>query len=326
MQPMQQFWGAGLRYWRTSSGTQRALFVGGTALLLSMLFHGVVLLLSGGPLNGPVSFRKAITFAESLGLLCWSFAWMLPFFRLGRWRERLAGGFVLGFALGEAVIFAAQVWRGVPSHYNFSSDLDALLFLATGVGAGSFTLLCLLLLPLTGRIRVPSYRLAIRAGLLLYMFGAAVGVLMIFNSGGVWQGVSEMRLAFENSDGRYTGKPENAVGGSLVLLHALGVHGLQIVPLAAWLLGYSALSERARLALTGAVASLSLALFCAFAAPVFAALPLRAFAPLHVAAIAIIGFALLACYGIVAYQAWRGLLSPGNETVQPIPGYDTPVV
>lgn len=71
----------GLRYWSQATFAQQVLFVAGSALFVSMLVHGLLLVATGG------SLRKATTFAESGWLLTWSIGWLLPLVPLSR-RER----------------------------------------------------------------------------------------------------------------------------------------------------------------------------------------------------------------------------------------------
>jgi hypothetical protein len=296
-------------YWRASSLPQRALYISGTLLFLSMLLHGLVLVASGGPLNGPVSFRKAITFAEALGLACWSVAWLLGYYRFGPVGSWIVAGWVSFFALMETAIFTVQVWRGVPSHYNFTTLLDTIIYIGSGVGAVIYTVLLAYLLLRSGRLRAtaaPSIRLAIRAGLLMTIIGSAVGVLMGANVGGVWEGLG--RLAsdpYSNPMGRYIGQAEDARGGNLVLLHALGVHGLQLIPLAAWLLLYTPWAEGRRYGLTATVAGLNFAILAAFAVPVFQAIPLRDASSALFGLIGALIAGLLASYAIIGYSVVR---------------------
>jgi hypothetical protein len=194
----------------------------------------------------------------------------------------------------------------VPSHYNFSSPLDTAIFVGSGIGAIIYTLLIGYLLLRSGRLRqtaAPSIRLAIRAGLLMTLFGSAAGVLMGMNVGGTWQSWSRLvAMPYENPIGRYVGQAEGTLGGNLVLLHALGVHGLQLIPLAAWLLSYSRWQETQRYALTALVAGLNFALLAACAIPVFQAIPLRALSPTMLSVIGALILALLASYAIIGYS------------------------
>jgi hypothetical protein len=268
-----------LRYWSQSTTAQKLLFATGSALFGSMLIHGLLLILSGGSLEGPASLRKAITFAETGWLLCWSVGWLLPLLPLRRWERWLIVGGTLQFGVVETFLMSLQVWRGVPSHYNFSTPFDTAVFFSTGVGALIIVVAIVVLLRASLRPSslAPSLRLSIQAGSLIMLIGFVTGALMILNFGGVWQG-SEHFLAMlsHNPTGRYNGPPAGVVGGDLVVLHALGVHGLQVVPLPAWLLTYTLLDERRRYRLVALVTISYLALIALLAVHAFRGLPLTA--------------------------------------------------
>lgn len=309
-----------LAYWRNATRAQQALFIAGTLLLGSMVFHGVALVASGGSIHGPVSFRKAMTFAETLGLTCWVIGWMLPLFAFGRRTTWLVTGFVLLFTLGEAFLMSMQVWRGVPSHYNFTTPFNMAVFYATGVGAVGFTVLAAALLVLSFRRHnaPPSVMLAIRTGLMITLFGSATGVLMSVNAGPIWEGIAAIMQRFSTSPiGRYIGQPEGTVGGNIVLLHALGVHGLQLLPLVGWLLGYSQLAERQRVCLVAATALSWAALLALLTVQAFRGLPLTSIAPLTGALLALAAAATLICYLIAGRAALQGM--PGASPTSAVP-------
>lgn len=120
-------------YWEQAESYQRFLYAAGTLLVLSAVFHAVVLVATGGTLEGDVSWRKPILFGESFGLTCISIAWFLTFLPKRAWL-----GWSLAVALGlansgEVVWVSLQQWRGVASHFNNSSAFDSLAFGAAGV-------------------------------------------------------------------------------------------------------------------------------------------------------------------------------------------------
>jgi hypothetical protein len=112
----------------------RILWITGTVLLVTMVVHVVALVVTGGPLTGPVSLRKPATFAETGWLLAWSVAVVLPVLRMRAWQEHVVGASVALFGIGETAIMAVQAWRGVPSHYNFTTPLDAALMRGGAAG------------------------------------------------------------------------------------------------------------------------------------------------------------------------------------------------
>ena len=310
-----QLYQSALVYWHKSSLAQQALFVSGTLLFVLMIVHGAALVVTGGSINGPVSFRKAITFSETLGLTCWAVAWMLPIFSLRRVARGLLTGFVMLFTLGEAVLMSMQVWRGVPSHYNFTTLFDMTVYYATGVGAAGFTALALVLLVLSFRQpqATPSVLLAVRAGLVITLFGSAIGVLMSINSGPVWQGFAAIAQRYEQPPfGQYIGQPEGTTGGNLVLLHAFGVHGLQLLPLVAWMLGYSTLVERTRTGLVAATTISFGALLTVLSVQTFRSLPPFALDPTTGALLMASASAVAVCYAATGWYTLHGLVAARN--------------
>ncbi len=121
------------RYWTEAEGYQKFAYIIGAFLILSAVFHAGVLVVTGGSLKGDVSWRKPILFGEAFGLTALSVAWFTTFLP----RKRVRGWLLLG-TLGvanfmEVCWVSIQQWRGVPSHFNFSTPFDAALFNANGV-------------------------------------------------------------------------------------------------------------------------------------------------------------------------------------------------
>lgn len=135
-----------MRYYRQSSTLQKVLFVVGTLLLVVMVFHLAALLLTRGPLSGPVSLRKPATFAETGWLLCWSVGWLLPLVKLRLWEKVFVAAGARLFGVGETLVAAVQAWRGVPFHYYVPTPFDAAIFGLAGIDATVFLASVLVLL------------------------------------------------------------------------------------------------------------------------------------------------------------------------------------
>jgi hypothetical protein len=245
----------------------RVLWWAGWLLLATMLFHIAALVVTGRTVNGPVSLRKPATFAETSWLLCWSVALTLPWLRLGRGRQRFVALSVLAFGLGETSIMAIQAWRGVPSHYNFTTPFDATL-MRLGAGGLAFFLLAGLVVLLTGirgSTAPASVRLGIVCGTVVLLVGCVIGFVMISNMSGVFQG--SFGSAFGTRQSGYMGPPAATVGpehvllrprtdgGDLVLLHAIAVHGMPLLTLPALLLARAQIAEPRRLLLVTAMST-----------------------------------------------------------------------
>lgn len=296
------------RYYRQSSTLQKVLFAVGTLLLVVMVFHLAALLLTRGPLSGPVSLRKPATFAETGWLLCWSVGWLLPLVRLRPWEKGFVAAGALLFGVGETLVAAIQAWRGVPFHYYVPTPFDNVVFGFAGIDAAVFLASVLVLLRASMRRQelAPSLLLAVRLGTIILFIGTLTGVLMILNWSGVWQGgpPNVFRSGFDTDDANFS---EGVAGGNLVVIHAVGVHGLSLMLLPAWLLTLSRLREGSRVRLTAAVGAATLA---GLAVLSVAALTLKPLGDLDLWVGVLLGVTLVGffwAYLLVGWAAFRGL-------------------
>lgn len=296
------------RYYQGSSTLQKVLFVVGTILFGVMTFHLAALLVTGGPLSGPVSLRKPATFAETGWLLCWSVGWLLPLVRLGTWEKGFVAAGALLFGVGETFVATVQAWRGVPFHYYVPTPFDVAIFGLAGVDAAIFlaSVLVLLRASLRRQELAPSLLLAVRVGTVILFMGTLIGVLMILNWSGIWQGgpPNTFRPGFDTDDANFS---EGVVGGNLVVIHAVGVHGLSLMLLPAWLLTLSRLREGRRVRLIAAVGGATLV---GLAVLLAAALTLRPLGGLDLWVEMLLGVTLVGffwSYLLVGRAAFRGL-------------------
>lgn len=195
----------------------------GTALIASGLFHLTLLWVTGADWSGPLSLRKPGLFGVSAGVTVWSIAWVLTQFEPRRYDQRVAS-FLSGGLLLEVGLITLQQWRGVPSHFNRATALDAtiesmMLGLILVVTAG-IAWLCWRsrwLLPM-----LESHAIAIRAGLWLLLIACGLGFLVTI--------AGEMNLAKGNS-------PEIwGRAGVLKYPHGAALHAIQTLPLLSALL------------------------------------------------------------------------------------------
>jgi hypothetical protein len=210
------------------------------ALLAGGLFHVGVYAVDGGPWSGPIGWRKPITFGLSFGATLLSFAWIASYVPLSRRAEWWILGPLAVASAAEYGLITLQAWRGVPSHFNVATGLDATVWVAMGVGIGVIVLATIALTAAAFR-RVhasPSVGLAIRAGLVLLLVGYAAGGAIIGAGGGATVAPSG---------------DESIVGpaGELKVPHGLGLHALQALPLLAGLLSLGSAPERTRVRLVG---------------------------------------------------------------------------
>lgn len=295
-----------------------ALWLVGTILLVAMLAHIAALAITGGPVTGPVSLRKPITFAETGWLTAWSVALIQPTLRMRAWQRHVVGASVLLFVIGETAIIGFQAWRGVPSHYNFSTPLDAALMRGGAAGTAMIFLVGVIVLlgaALRSSDRPASQRLGVCAGIIVLLVGCAVDFVMISNNSGVYQG--SVGSGFANRASTYMGPSPMTIGpeylllrpstdgGDLVLLHAIGVHGLVLLAVPAVPLARSAMAPIRQLQVIGvAVAGVAVAM-AILLVQAFRQLPLDRLHPLALAALIICAVALLAADASVVVALLR---------------------
>ncbi|MFF5019682.1 hypothetical protein [Streptomyces sp. NPDC001165] len=207
----------------------------GLLLVLSGLAHLVVFAVDGGPWDGPVSWRKPVTFGLSFGVTLIAITWVTSYLRIG---ARLRTVLLVVFAVDcvvEVGGITLQAWRRVPSHLNMETPFDTAVSMTLAVGGG-------VLVALLTVFAVASFRhrptgpagmpLAVRSGFAILLVALASGAAMIA------RGVVLTR----------TGHQEAAYHSTAPLkpLHGVSLHAVLVLPLLAWLLSRTSWSERAR--------------------------------------------------------------------------------
>jgi hypothetical protein len=189
-------------------------------------------------LVGAPIWAKPLKFAISIFVYTITWAWLIH--QLRRFR-RIAwwSGTVIALALGvEMILVVGQTIRGHRSHFNVSNELDELVFNTMGGLIAVLwvaTLIAAVLLwfsPPRDRARA----LAVRLGSAISVVGAGLGALMVIPS--------ESQLDdFHGVVGAHTvGAEDGGPGlfllgwstehGDLRIPHFLGMHALQLIPLA----------------------------------------------------------------------------------------------
>jgi hypothetical protein len=229
----------------TARPVERTCYAIGALLIASGLFHLGVLVVTGGTWQGPVSWRKPMTFGLSFGLTLITIAWVASYISLGRRTRRWLLGLFAAASVLEVVLITLQAWRRVPSHFNLETPFDAVVARVLAAGGGVLIVVIAVLTVASWRAdsRVaPSMRLAVRAGLVALDVALLIGAVMIAT------GIS--RVLAGDQQAAY------AVGGALKPGHAVTMHGVLVLPVLAWLLARTGWPEQRRvrvvwLAVTG---------------------------------------------------------------------------
>ncbi len=236
-------------YWRQLHRIERVCYLIGAVLIASGLLHVGVFAIDGGPLNGPVSWRKPITFGLSFGTTLITVTWVAYYLTL----SAKARAWLLGIFAADCVLEVAgitiQAWRHVPSHFNTETPLDTVIAMNLAVGGGVLiaVLGALTVTAFRGRIEAaPDVRLALRAGFAFLMIGLAVGASMIARG--------EILIKSGHRQAGYD------TAGALKWVHGVTLHAILVLPALALLLAHRDWDEQHRFrAITTAIGLYSLA-------------------------------------------------------------------
>jgi hypothetical protein len=214
-------------------GVERIGYLVGALLLVSGLIHLGILAVSGGSWMGPLSLRKPMTFGLSFGLTLLTITWVSSFLRLGDRARTVLLTLFTGACVLETALVSFQAWRGVPSHFNVETPVDAVV--TQMLAAGGVTLVAIIaaltFISFRAAPATPAgMRVAIRTGFVILLSAMTSGALMIAKG---------MSLVF-------AGNPEAAylTGGALKPMHGVAMHAILVLPALAWLLSRTAWNDR----------------------------------------------------------------------------------
>lgn len=220
---------------RTGRPVERIAYLVAAVLFASGLVHLGVLVVSGTTWEGPLSYRKAMTFGLSFGLTLATLAWATSFLQLRRRTRNVLLGAFTATSVVEVALVTMQVWRGVPSHFNFETGFDSAVSMTLAGGGAVIiaTVLGFTIAALRGTSGLaPSMLLALRFGLVVLMGALAVGAVMIADGVTLSRG-GDPQLAYTTA-------------GGLKPVHAVTMHAILLVPALAWLLRFTDWPESRR--------------------------------------------------------------------------------
>ena len=233
---------SGTQLWRRVFGTERFLT---WAVIASVgLFVATILLsiFDSRLVTGAPAWVKPMKFAISITLYTGTLAWMLSFVeghpRLVRW---IGGLTALGFAVEMVAIFI-QAARGVRSHFNVGTPLDAILFGFMGWFVMVIWLMNIATAVLLMRQKMDNrpFAWALRLALLVTAVGSVLGFLMTQptpDQFAALQAGETVNVLGAHSVGVEDGGPGlpfvgwSTEGGDVRPAHFVGLHALQIIPL-----------------------------------------------------------------------------------------------
>jgi Domain of unknown function (DUF4281) len=200
-------------------------------------------------LNGASVWLKPIKFGVSIAIACFTVALLLRVVSLSeRARRRLVASFAWLTWL-ELVIITAQAARGVPSHFNNASWIDRALFFVMGAAITVVTFAMARFAVYAWRTQFADAALGsgVRLGLVLMVLGSAIAFLMpqprseqleSLRSGAPTSTLGGHTIGASDSSGHDLPLTRwSTAGGDLRVPHFIGLHALQLLPLAGLALG-----------------------------------------------------------------------------------------
>ncbi|MFZ1756558.1 MAG: hypothetical protein WBO46_03525 [Caldilineaceae bacterium] len=207
----------------------------------------VLIFLHPTVITGSNAWIKPTKFAISVPIYLVTFGWFLAHVKQSaRWIGFAATG--AGIALlVETTLITVQAVRGVPSHFNNTTVFDAAVFSVMGGFIIFLTLLNLLLAIWLIFQKLPdrAFAWALRWGAIIAFAGMGVGSLMppptpaqlaALEAGEVVTTIGAHSVGVEDGGPGLPFLGWSTEGGDLRAGHFLGLHGMQILPLAAWIL------------------------------------------------------------------------------------------
>jgi len=189
------------------------------------------ILIDDRTLTGINVWIKPLKFWISGGIYILTLGFLITKYPYGNTKKNILRNIVSWTLLVETGIIFYQAFRGVRSHYNQDSLFDGMLFAAMGILIGINVLVMILLAFDAARLKLKvakPIQVAIGIGWLVVIVGSWVGGQMI----------SQMSHNVGVVDGG-AGLPMlnwSTVAGDLRVAHFVGLHGIQIIPLFAWIL------------------------------------------------------------------------------------------
>jgi hypothetical protein len=201
---------------------------------------------------------KPTKFSISIAIYVWTLAWYLRYLSGRKRAASIISWVVAACMVAEIVGITLQSARGVPSHFNVATQLDAGIFTAMGsvIGLNTTMVIWVAVLFFLDRPDLPAaYLWGIRFGLILFLIASMEGVLMVIH-------------------GSHTvGAPDGGTGlpfvnwsrehGDLRVMHFAGMHALQVLPLAGYWMGRSRSTEGVKVAWIAGVFALYLGVMAA---------------------------------------------------------------
>lgn len=201
------------------------------AIFLSAL---VMMGLDDRTILGINGWIKPAKFAISIAIYAWTIGWLIGSLEGARVLRRTLSGIIALTMVVEMACILLQSVGGTRSHFNQDSAFDAAVFGVMGLFIAINTLCVAVVLVLFLAPKPtwpPAYLAGVRVGLVLFLLASLEGGAMVTHGAHtVGDADGGPGLPFVNWSTR---------AGDLRAAHFLGLHGLQVLPLAGWLIAGS---------------------------------------------------------------------------------------
>ena len=259
------------RLWRAS----RPLTATGVLMLAALAASLAAMAVDPTQLLGAPRWLKPAKFAISSAFYVFTLAWIFTWLPERRRLTAIVGWISAVVIAIEVGIIDLQAARGVTSHYNVGTALDAALFGTMGIGIliAWFAAIVLTMALFRHRFADQAMGWALRLGLLITVLGQATGGLMTQPTQAQLAAARTSRMTV--SGAHTVGGPDGGPGlpitgwsrehGDIRVAHFVGMHAVQVLPAIALLLApfASAIPRRRAVLLAASVYAAVFALLLA---------------------------------------------------------------
>jgi hypothetical protein len=231
------------RLWRASA----PLTAVGVVMLVAFAASAIAMTVDPSQILGAPRWLKPAKFASSSAVYAFTLAWIFTMLPDRRRLTAVVGGITAVVLVLEVGIIDMQAARGLTSHFNAATALDATLFAIMGVAIVVLWVAAMALTVALFRQRFEDvpFGWALRLGMLLTVLGQGTGALMTIPSDARLQTARSSGLQVSGS--HTVGAPDGGPGlpitgwsrehGDLRVPHFIGIHAVQLLPAIAWSIG-----------------------------------------------------------------------------------------
>ena len=252
--------------------TDARLTAVGFAMLALLAGTGVALLVDPRDVLGAPVWMKPAKFAASIAIYTLTLAWLFTY--LPEWTKtrRTVSWVTAATLVLEIVIIDVQAWRGMTSHFNVGTRLDGVLFTIMGLAIVVQTMAASAVAAALWKQRFADRALgwALRLGMTMTIVGAMTGGLMTQPTRAQLDAARAghgMTVAGAHTVGAPDGGPGlpgtgwSREHGDIRVAHFVGLHAVQVIPLAALLFARRRWNDIHRVRVVWAISASYVSLF-----------------------------------------------------------------